>query len=63
MQFDVIVRRICASSILEYLKKETSQDSLPKYFTIVISNFLFSSVIKNYMKNFVAKALSLVHEN
>jgi hypothetical protein len=63
MQFDVIVRRICASNILEYLKEKTSQDSLTKYFTIVISNFLYNSIIKNYIKNFVAKALSLVHEN
>ena len=63
MQFDVIVRRICASNILEYLKKETSQDSLPKYFTIVILNFLYNSIIKNEIKNFVVKALSLVHEN
>ena len=63
MQFDVIVRRICASNILEYLKKETSKDSLPKYFTIVILNFLYNSIIKNEIKNFVVKALSLVHEN
>ena len=39
IQFDVIIRRICVSNILEYLKKEISQDSLAKYFTIVILNF------------------------
>ena len=49
MQFDVIVRRICASNILEYLKKEISQDSLAKYFTIVILNFLYNPII-NLMK-------------
>ena len=49
MQFDVIVRRICAFDILEYLKKETSQDNLTKFFTIVILNFLYSSII-NLMK-------------
>jgi uncharacterized protein YjgD (DUF1641 family) len=48
MQCDVIVRIICISKIVKYLKNEASRENLEKYLSIVI--YLYNTIIKSDVK-------------
>jgi hypothetical protein len=50
MQYDVIVKIICISKIVTYLKNEAKLDSFGKVSHLVNLNFLYNVIIKNGVK-------------